>query len=233
MPRIMLRRDSDENWNALNPVLHSGEVGFVTDTNMAKIGNGVSQWADLAYLKASTAAGSSAYDIAVEEGYLGTQEEWVASLVGPPGATGSPGAAGAAGPAGPTGTVGPTGPAGATGPAGPTGVGFLDFTVAGTLSVASYPFRWYSPGNLTIANVRISVGTAPLGAQIIVDVNKNGTTIFTTQANRPTIFAVGNTAVSPTPNVTALTLGDYLTIDVDQVGATTAGANLVVQVQVS
>jgi hypothetical protein len=62
-----------------------------------------------------------------------------------------------------------------------------------------------------------------------VDVNKNGTTIFTTQANRPTIAIGANTALG-TPDITALAQNDYLTFDVDQIGSTVAGANLTVQV---
>jgi hypothetical protein len=86
------------------------------------------------------------------------------------------------------------------------------------------------PLSLTITEVRALVGTAPVGADLIVDVNKNGTTIFTTQGNRPTI-ADGNTSdTSGTPDVTALAVGDVLSIDVDQIGSGTAGADLSVTV---
>lgn len=63
-------------------------------------------------------AGSSAYQIAVANGFVGTEAQWLDSLIGP---TGPQGPAGATGPAGPQGLRGLTGPAGATGPAGPTG----------------------------------------------------------------------------------------------------------------
>jgi hypothetical protein len=61
------------------------------------------------------AEGLSAYEVAVTNGYPGTEAEWVASLEGPAGADG------AAGPQGNQGEVGPQGPAGADGPAGPKG----------------------------------------------------------------------------------------------------------------
>ena len=67
-------------------------------------------------------AGASAYELAVQQGYTGTVTQWLASLVGPAGATGATGPAGptgATGPQGPTGATGATGPQGATGPAGP------------------------------------------------------------------------------------------------------------------
>ena len=71
--------------------------------------------------------GKSAYEIAVEEGFQGTEEEWLQSLVGPqgePGPEGPPGKDGAPGnqgPAGPQGETGPQGPQGEPGPAGPQG----------------------------------------------------------------------------------------------------------------
>jgi hypothetical protein len=85
----------------------------------------------------------------------------------------------------------------------------------------------------TILSVRASVGTAPTGSSLIVDVNVNGTTIFTTQGNRPTIAIAGNTSGRITNmNITTVAAGSYLTIDIDQVGSTTSGSNLVVQIEV-
>lgn len=46
------------------------------------------------------ASGKSAYDLAREKGFIGTQEEWLRSLIGTPGGAGAAGAAGAAGVAG-------------------------------------------------------------------------------------------------------------------------------------
>jgi hypothetical protein len=45
--RILLRRDSSENWNTGNPVLLSGEPGYSTDTGELKIGDGVTAWVSL------------------------------------------------------------------------------------------------------------------------------------------------------------------------------------------
>ena len=47
-----------------------------------------------------------------------------------------------------------------------------------------------------------------------IDVNLNGTTIFTTQANRPSITGTGKLA-NGLPNVTAFTNNQQLTMDVD------------------
>lgn len=67
----------------------------------------------------------SAYVVALEAGFVGTQEEWLATLVGPVGPQGPVGPEGAAstvpGPKGDTGATGPQGPQGIQGLTGPTG----------------------------------------------------------------------------------------------------------------
>jgi len=91
------------------------------------------------------------------------------------------------------------------------------------------------PGAIKIEmqGARAKIETAPTGATIIVDIHKNGTTIYTTQANRPTIPISGNDSGSPaTPDVQTLTNGDYLTMDIDQVGSGTAGKNLTIDLEV-
>lgn len=84
---------------------------------------------------------------------------------------------------------------------------------------------------LTIDRVYVYVQTAPTGSSIIVDVNKNGTTIFTNQANRPQIPAGEHEDESGPPDVTALAKNDRLDVDVDQVGSSTPGADLTVMVR--
>lgn len=81
------------------------------------------------------------------------------------------------------------------------------------------------PGTFAISLVKIYADTAPTGASLIVDINKNGTTIFTTQANRPEIAIGEHSDDSGTPNITALAAGDRLSVDIDQVGSTIAGGN--------
>jgi hypothetical protein len=67
------------------------------------------------------ADGASAYEVAVANGFVGTEAQWLASLQGPAGPAGPAGADGADGATGPQGPAGPTGPTGPTGPAGPQG----------------------------------------------------------------------------------------------------------------
>ncbi|MFA5715940.1 MAG: hypothetical protein WC998_09375 [Candidatus Paceibacterota bacterium] len=92
--------------------------------------------------------------------------------------------------------------------------------------------RIYVDFSGTITEVQASVKTAPTGADLIADININGSTIWSTQANRITISASGYTATQTTFNTTTFSSGDYFTIDLDQVGSTVAGAKLVVRLKV-
>lgn len=60
---------------------------------------------------------------------------------------------------------------------------------------------------------------------LAVDINKNGTTIFTTQTKRPMITAGNNSDESDTPDVLTFAKGDRITWDIDSVGTATAGGN--------
>jgi hypothetical protein len=101
----------------------------------------------------------------------------------------------------------------------------------GTLTVRAGTRRWYNTTGrtLTVKEIRAYCVTAPTGAAIIVDVNKNGTTMYTTQANRPTIAVSTTSVVAALPDVLTLAPGDYMTVDIDQIGSTIAGADLTVQ----
>jgi hypothetical protein len=46
---IKVRRDSAANWTSANPTLAAGEIGFESDTNQIKIGNGSLAWTALDY----------------------------------------------------------------------------------------------------------------------------------------------------------------------------------------
>jgi hypothetical protein len=47
--KIQLRRDTAANWSSTNPILASGEIGFITDTNKFKIGNGSTAFNSLSF----------------------------------------------------------------------------------------------------------------------------------------------------------------------------------------
>jgi len=52
--RMQQRRGSAAQWTAANPVLAAGEIGFETDTNKFKMGNGTSTWSQLVYFANAT-----------------------------------------------------------------------------------------------------------------------------------------------------------------------------------
>ena len=80
----------------------------------------------------------------------------------------------------------------------------------GTVTTGEGASRLYAPVAMTLVDFRISLsaGTAT------VDVNKDGTTVFTTQANRPAISS-GTVSSLAVPDVTSVAADSYLTIDVD------------------
>lgn len=114
-----------------------------------------------------------------------------------------------------------------------TGFTSRDWAFSGTLTTATGALRVPIHTTGTVTSIRAMVNTAPTGAAIIIDVNKNGTTLYTTQGNRPTIAVSTNAVNATVPDVTTLAAGDYLTVDIDQIGSTVAGANLVVSVRYS
>ena len=106
---------------------------------------------------------------------------------------------------------------------------FIDGNLA--TAVAGIPI-YVAPTTGRIVDVRAYAATAPTGATAIFDVNINGTTAFTTQANRPTIAISGNASTTTLPDVVNLSAGDVVSIGIDQVGSTVAGADAIIQVTV-
>lgn len=80
-----------------------------------------------------------------------------------------------------------------------------------------------------VTGVRASVKTAPTGSSIIVDINEGGSTILST---RVSIDAGETTSVGsanpPVISDAALAYDAVITVDIDQVGSSTAGQELMV-----
>lgn len=103
---------------------------------------------------------------------------------------------------------------------------------SGTLAVETGLVQLPIDIDCQIVSVVARVAGAPTGAAIRVDLNRNGTTVFTTQSNRPSISAGSNASIVVTSmDVVTLAPGDYLSADIDQIGSTFAGSNLVVAVR--
>jgi predicted aconitase with swiveling domain len=109
----------------------------------------------------------------------------------------------------------------------------FQFQSVGVLTAAAGKAFVVAPYGGTIKKIAARVGATSAGSSILVDINKNGTTIFTTQANRPTIAAASVVAtLAGTPEVLTFAAGDLLSVDIDQIGSGTAGSNLGVAVLV-
>lgn len=135
--------------------------------------------------EAGTFDGQSAYALAVQLGFTGSEEDWIASLKGAKGDkgdTGAQGPEGATGATGPQGRQGPTGATGATGPRGPQG----PQGPAGASAVAASGSNW----------VRFSDGT-----QICWGTNYSGRVSF------PVSFA--NTNYTPVGSLDAQYPNNY------------------------
>lgn len=80
----------------------------------------------------------------------------------------------------------------------------------------------------TINKVYAYATTAPTGSALIFDINLNGSTIWSTQANRIQIATGANYGTQTSFNSTALVEGDVLSIDIDQIGSIIAGSDITV-----
>jgi hypothetical protein len=49
--RMQQRRGTATQWTTADPILAPGEIGFESDTNQFKIGDGINHWSDLSYFK--------------------------------------------------------------------------------------------------------------------------------------------------------------------------------------
>ena len=112
----------------------------------------------------------------------------------------------------------------------------LWLTYAGAVSTGDGALRFGFPLAGRILGVSVTADTAPTGAALIVDIEKSGTLSLwaTTPGNRPQIAAGANAdspfETAPDENNT-FTAGQWFQVNVDQVGSTVAGSNVVVGVR--
>jgi hypothetical protein len=99
----------------------------------------------------------------------------------------------------------------------------FSFKVTGKLAVQTdVDGAWIAPRACTITRVTLFRRTAGTSGSTTVDVNKNGTTIYTTQANRPTVAQTsGNDATDATTDmdVTSVAQDDRIECDIDAIEA--------------
>ena len=97
--------------------------------------------------------------------------------------------------------------------------------LGGTQIVATnVSFEYEATANLTITGIELRAKIGPTDAALIIDINVGGMTIFGT---KPQINAGSQVdAGVATLTTTVLVAGDVLTVDVDQIGSTIAGADI-------
>jgi hypothetical protein len=93
------------------------------------------------------------------------------------------------------------------------------------------PSRLYMPFGGTITKIIAYANTAPTGANLIIDFNKNGSTIL--DASKITIAASGNTVTVVNFASSEFNINDYFTVDVDQIGSSVAGADITLSVYIT
>ena len=107
-------------------------------------------------------------------------------------------------------------------------VAVSDETTALTTGTAKVTFRM--PWAFTLTDVRASVTTAPTGANLVIDINNGGTSIFTTTLSIDATEKTSTTATTAYAfsggSTYALSDDAEITIDIDQIGSTVAGAGL-------
>lgn len=160
--------------------------------------------------EAGTFDGQSAYALAVQLGYTGSESAWIASLkgekgdkgdTGAQGPEGATGATGPQGPQGPTGATGARGATGATGPQGPAGasavaasgsnwVRFSDGTQICWYSINSdgNDYTWSFP--VAFSNTAYSVVGCPISFLSFVCKNKSTTSCTLPGTNDTTCYSI-------------------------------------------
>ena len=94
------------------------------------------------------------------------------------------------------------------------------YRYTGTLETNTGTLKIYLHKAATLTEIDLFVGTAPSGSSINLDINKNGTSVAT-----PSIAADNTSNTGISANI-SFAEGDYITVDIDQVGSSTAGSDL-------
>lgn len=100
--------------------------------------------------------------------------------------------------------------------------------VAGNIATGVFPMLMYNTFSeqRTITRVFLAIRTAPTTSDVIVDIHKNGTTIFSDQTHRPRIVAGSTAGETLTIDIPLWDADDLLEVHIDQTGTGTVGANL-------
>ena len=105
-----------------------------------------------------------------------------------------------------------------------------DETTDLTTGTGKVSFRM--PFAMTVTGVSASCQTAPVGSTIICDINEGGSTILSTKLSIDASEKTSTTAASAAViSDTALANDAEITVDIDQIGSSTAGKGLKVKIE--
>ena len=99
----------------------------------------------------------------------------------------------------------------------------LEHYTAAALTTGTNKKQWIVPFPYRIVDVIVNSEAAGSGGtSTIIDVNINGTTIYTTQGNRPTLLTAdtGMYTEAAEPEITSGKGGDVIAYDIDQIAST-------------
>lgn len=104
----------------------------------------------------------------------------------------------------------------------------INFAIAGTMATGTdLAGTFYAPYAMKVFGADIFAKTAPTGAVLTLDINDDGTTMFTT---KPSIADGGTSDVDNTANDNIVVAEDSLiTVDVDAIGSTVPGIDAYVK----
>jgi hypothetical protein len=98
--------------------------------------------------------------------------------------------------------------------------GVAQLQVEGTLATGTNVERWVAPVSGVITNATAGLKTAPTGAALQFNVKVNSNTVWSAS------MAVNSTTATAEVTPTKFAAGDVISINVTQVGSSTAGAGL-------
>jgi len=100
-----------------------------------------------------------------------------------------------------------------------------DETTPLTIGTKKITFRM--PYAMTLSSVRSSVAIAPTGSSVVVDINQSGVSILSTELSIDDGAKTSTTSTTPAViSNNALANDAEITVDIDQIGSTYAGAGL-------
>lgn len=107
------------------------------------------------------------------------------------------------------------------------GLRFIAYTRPGELEVFDGTASWYPPKNIVISTLEAWVGIAPVGDDIVAELELNGVVV------ESIVIAAGDfRSVSESVAIAVTTL-DKLTVNLTQVGTTTPGSDFYLRLGIS